>query len=199
MLAGMENMMEWFYTEPEKAKDILHHIMDFQLGIAKHYLQCGIELADFGDDLGTQHSLLLSPAIIREFLVPEYQRLISLYKSRGVLINFHSCGHIEPLLDLFIELGVDILNPIQATANDLSTVREKTRGRMALMGGVSSALLMMASPEEIQAETIRVMELLGRDGGYLCCADQYMPFPPENLEALYRTVEQYGKYPLDEK
>ncbi|MGI5854985.1 MAG: hypothetical protein ACOX64_00845 [Candidatus Merdivicinus sp.] len=64
-------MMEWFYTEPEKARDILHHIMDFQMGIAAHYLQCGIELAEFGDDLGTQNSLLLSPNIIREFLVPE--------------------------------------------------------------------------------------------------------------------------------
>lgn len=194
MLAGMENMMEWFYTEPEKARDILHHIMDFQMGIAAHYLQCGIELAEFGDDLGTQNSLLLSPNIIREFLVPEYRRLIALYKSHGVLINFHSCGHIEPLLDLFMELGVDLLNPLQATANDLAAVRTKTQERMALMGGISSAMLMKASIREVQEETIRTMELLGRNGGYICCADQYMPFPPENLEALYQTVERYGYY-----
>lgn len=82
--------------------------MDFQLGIARHYLSLGVEMVTMSDDLGTQHGLLLSPTLIHDFLLPEYKRLFDLYKSKGVLVNFHSCGYIEPILDVFMDLGVVI-------------------------------------------------------------------------------------------
>ena len=70
MLVGMQNMMQYFFTEPDAVRQLLHRILDFQLGIARHYLRAGVEMAMCGDDLGTQRGLLLSPRIIREFLVP---------------------------------------------------------------------------------------------------------------------------------
>lgn len=82
--------------------------MDFQLGIVKHYVAAGVEIVGLGDDMGTQSGLLLGERIFREFLEPEYRRLFEFHQSRGVLVNFHSCGHIEPLLEAFIALGVDI-------------------------------------------------------------------------------------------
>jgi uroporphyrinogen decarboxylase len=123
MLVGMEAMMIYFYTEPEAVKEVLHRIMDFHLGIARHYLEVGVEIVGMSDDLGTQRGLLLSPKVIEEFFVPEYRRLFDLYKSHDVLVNFHSCGHIMPLVETFVDLGVDILNPIQASANDLDALR----------------------------------------------------------------------------
>jgi len=196
MLVGMENMMVYFHTEPNYAREILHRIMDFQMGIAQHYLKLGIELANLGDDLGTQSSLILSPDIIDKFLVPEYERLFGLYRSRGVLIDFHSCGHIEPVLETLMDLGVNILNPVQATANDLAALREKTMGRMALSGAISTKLLMEGPCELIVSEVRRTMWLLGRQGGYFCCPDQGLPFPEAHFAAYQQTVEQYGIYPL---
>ncbi len=196
MLVGMETMMEYFYNEPDYAKSVLHSIMDFQLGIAQHYINVGVEMVCLGDDLGTQSSLILSPETIREFLVPEYRRLFSFYKSRGVLIQFHSCGHIVPLLSIFMELGVDVLNPIQATANNLEDVISLTQGKMALLGGIATKLLIEGSADDIKSTVKSTIKLLGEKGGYFCCPDQYMPIERVALDILEQAVADYGVYPL---
>ena len=196
MLVGMENMMVYFFTEPEYVREILHRIMDFQLGIAAHYAGLGIEWACLGDDLGTQRGLLLGPGIVRDFLLPEYRRLFGFYQERGIKIFFHSCGYIEPLLETFMELGVDVLDPVQATANDLEKVRKITQGRMALHGGISSGLVMSGPLDAIARDVREKMWLLGGEGGYYPWADQGMPYPREHLEALQRAIDAYGVYPL---
>ncbi len=198
MLVGMEELMCSFHTEPGAVRELFRGIMDFQLGMARHYLELGVEMVSMGDDLGTQSGLLLSPEILEEFLVPEYRRLFDLYRSRGVMIGFHSCGHVTPVLEMFMDLGVDVLNPIQATANDLAEVRRITRGRMALQGGVSSGLVMEGPTERIRAEARRCMRLLGSDGGYFCGPDQGMPYPQEHLDALKDEIGRFGRYPLCE-
>ncbi len=197
MLVGMENMMVYFFTEPEFVREVLHRIMDFHLGIAQHYARLGVELVRLSDDLGMQNGPLLGPRIVREFLVPEYQRLFEFYKSRGVLMYFHSCGCIESLIKTFLDLGVNILNPVQATANDLDKVRALTQGTMALEGGVSSATVMEGPIERIVTEARKAMWQLGRNGGYFCRYDQGMPYPEAHVEALFEAVEEYGVYPLE--
>jgi len=198
MLVGMEALMTYLFTEPGFCREVFRRIMDFDLGIAKHYLAAGAQYAGLGDDLGTQIGPLLGPDMIREFLVPEYRRLFELYKAHDVIIGFHSCGKIDGVADIFMDLGVDVLNPVQATANDLDKLRRETAGRMALQGGVSSATVYEGPVERIVAEARRRMWQLGRDGGYFCGPDQGLPFPPEHVEALRATVEQYGRYPLEQ-
>lgn len=198
MLVGMENLMIYFRTEPNYVREVMHRVMDFNLGIAKHYLKLGEEMVWGTDDLGTQGGPLLGPDIVQEFLVPEYRRLFDLYREKGVLIHFHSCGCIESLVDTFADLGINILNPVQATANNLDVVRAKSAGRLALEGGVSSAIVMDGPPERIEAEVRKRLRQLGRDGGYFCAPDQGMPYPKENIEAFDRALEKYGRYPLQE-
>jgi uroporphyrinogen decarboxylase len=197
-LVGMEDHMCYFHTEPGAVRELLHGVMDFQLGIARHYVEVGVETIGMSDDLGTQSGLLLSPEIVHEFLVPEYRRLFDFYKAHGVMIGFHSCGHVVPLLEMFMELGVDVLNPVQSTANDLDEVRRITQGRMALHGGVSTATLMDGPPEAIREEVKRRMWQLGRTGGYFCAPDQGMPWPEAHIAALRDTVAECGAYPLCE-
>ena len=196
MLVGMERAMEYFFTEPEFMREVLHRIMDFHLGIAKHYLAAGVEAVSLSDDMGTQQGPLLGPELVREFLMPEYQRLFELYKSHHVIRSFHSCGNIEWAIPLFIEMGVDVLNPIQATANDLAVVHRLAKGRLALQGGVSSGLIMEGPVERIQQEVRRVLWELGRDGGYFCAPDQGMPYPEAHINAFNEAVETFGRYPL---
>jgi uroporphyrinogen decarboxylase len=195
-LAGMEGVMLGMIEAPEAVRRLLHRIMDFQLGVARHYVAAGIEWAGLGDDLGSQRGPLMSREMLVEFLVPEYRRLFAFYKQHGVLINFHSCGCIEPILDVFMNLGVDVLNPIQATANNLNHVRKVTRGRMALQGGVSTKTIMAGPPERIRDEVRRRLWQLGRDGGYFCAPDQGMPFPADHLRAFEDALAEFGTYPL---
>jgi len=196
MLVGMENMMVYLLTEPDFAREVLARIMDFQLGMARHYLRAGVQFASLGDDLGAQNGPMLSPRLVAGFLAPEYTRLFQFYREQQALIGFHSCGNLDSVIDLFVDLGVDVLNPIQASANDLARVRARTQGRLALHGGVSSAVVMEGPPDRITAEVRRCLWLLGREGGYICGPDQGMPYPPEHLDALRAAVETYGGYPL---
>lgn len=168
-----------------------HEGMDFDLPIARHYVKVGVEMVHMGDDLGTQSGPLLGPRILEEFLVPEYRRLFDFYKRCGVLVTFHSCGNIESVVETFMDLGVDVLNPVQATANDLDRVRKMTQGRMALQGAVSSALIMEGPPERIAAEVRKRIRQLGRGGGYFCGPDQGMPFPRAHIDALHDAVATY--------
>lgn len=196
MLAGMENMMIWFKTEPALVKEILHQIMEFQLGIARHYLDVGVEMVKFGDDLGGQNNSLFSYSTFSEFILPEYRRIFNFYKEHQVLIYVHSCGNIEKFIDDYIDLGADVLNPVQATANNLDLVREKTLGKIALEGGVNSSIVMHGEETEVEQEVLRRIPQLGREGDYFCKPDQTMPYPERNLKKLIDTVERYGKYPL---
>lgn len=194
MLCGMEQLMCLIHEEPDAVRTLLHRIMDFQLGIAAHYLRAGVEVVFLTDDLGMQHGPLLSPAQVYSFLLPEYHRLTSLYRSHGVVMSFHSCGYIEHLIDMFMDLGVKVLNPVQASANDLAKVRQRTQGRMALQGALSSQIMMEGPVERIQAEVKRLIGLLGRHGGYFCCPDQGMPWPEAHWQAYMEALERYGRF-----
>jgi uroporphyrinogen decarboxylase len=195
MLVGMEALMAYFYTEPGFVREVLHRIMDFQLGIARHYARLGIELALLGDDLGTQRGPLLGPRIVEGFLCPEYERLFAFYRQRGLLTRFHSCGNVASVVPMFLDLGW--------TSSTRCRPRPTTSTRCAAPrragwrhGGVSSATVMAGPPEKIAAEARQRMWQLGRDGGYFCAPDQGMPYPPKHLAALHAAVEQYGRYPL---
>ena len=196
MLVGMEDLMVHFRTEPGFVRDVMRGVMDFQLGIARHYRKVGVELIGCSDDLGTQIGPLLGPRIVQEFLLPEYRRLFGPYKRDGVIVNFHSCGQVDTVVPVLLELGIDILNPVQARANDLDKLRAMTAGRMALQGAVSTVTIFDGPPERIVDEVRRRLWQLGRDGGYFCNPDQGLPFPPAHLEAFNRAVEEFGRYPL---
>lgn len=195
-LVGMENSIVYLFTEPGFMKEVFHRIMDFQMGIAEHYIRAGIEFVTLSEDLGTQRGSLFSPQIVDEFLVPEYERLFALYREHKVLTKVHSCGNIESLLEMFMNLGVDILNPVQASANDLNKVRDVTNGRMALQGAVSSATIMEGPADRIVEEVRTRIWELGQIGGYFCGPDQGLPFPEVHIDAVHKAIEEHGLYPL---
>jgi uroporphyrinogen decarboxylase len=196
-LVGMDNLFMMMITDPDRVAWLLERIMDFQLGVAEQYVRIGIDMASPGDDHGTQASLLFSPELFRKLYKPQYARLFSFYRSRDIVINFHSDGNVLPLVDDFIELGIDILNPVQATALDLPELRQRTAGRMALLGGVSTGTIEKGTPEDVREEVRNRIRTLGREGGYICGPDHSLPFPPANVAALRSAVEEYGGYPIE--
>jgi uroporphyrinogen decarboxylase len=195
-LVGMENLFTMLLSEPQKAGALLDRILEFQMGVARHYLDMGVEMASPGDDHGTQRGLLLSPQIFRAFFQPRYRRLIELYKSKDCIVSFHSCGNILELVPDLIDLGIDILNPAQATANDLEALRARTRTKMTLQGAVRSATVFEGPPGRIKLEVKERILALAQEGGYICAPDQGLPFPAEHTKALEEAVEEYGMYPL---
>ena len=159
--------------------------------------ELGVDGVNFSEDLGHQGGLMVSPRLFREFFVPEYRRCFVPLVKEGKMIDFHSCGRVQDVVEDLASLGVAILNPVQARANDLALMKKKSLGKIALQGGIDSHLLMLGPVTKIEEEVERVMTILAPGGGYIVGPDQSMPFPPENIEALWRKALTLGKYPIN--
>lgn len=196
-LMGMENLFLALMTEPDKVKLLLHKIADFQIGMAEHFVSLGVDAGWFSDDYGSQRSLLISPAMFREFFKPLLAEIIRVYKRAGLFFFFHSCGHVEPIVPDLIEIGVDVLHPVQKHANDQAKLKREYGGQIVFAGGMDTQhILTLGTSEEVRTEALEQLALLGQGGGYIAGPENWLPFPPENAKAFATTVKEYGTYPL---
>jgi uroporphyrinogen decarboxylase len=161
-----------------------------------------VQLAYVTDDFGTQKSMMVSPKMFRELIKPRWKELNDHIKSLGdVKIMFHSDGAILPLLDDFVDMNVDILNPVQTSVNgleDTGALKEKFGDRLAFHGAIDvQQMLPNATPEELEQEIARRIHDLGRSGGYILapCHNIGHDIPPENVVALFRKARELGDDP----
>ena len=194
-IMGMDNFMAALITHPTESHEFLHGIAAFARGVFDRYLELGVDGVSFSEDLGSQRALMISPAMFREFILPEYVFCFENILREKKLVLFHSCGCIDAIAADLAAIGVTVLNPIQARANDLAKVKRDAMGRMALNGGIDTAVLAQGTPDDVRAEVIRVMEILKPGGGYVCGPDQSIPgIPSENMDALWETAREIGRY-----
>ena len=194
-LMGMDNFLAAIIEYPQQVKYMLHELARYARGVFDRYLEMGVDAVSFSEDLGTQKALMMSPAHFREFFIPEYKYAFENVLKSGKLINFHSCGCVSEIAGDLADIGVSILNPVQARANNLSELKRAVHGRTALEGGIDTHLLATGTPADVRAEVTRVLEILKPGGGYICGPDQYLPgIPAENLEALWQTAREAGRY-----
>jgi uroporphyrinogen decarboxylase len=132
----------------------------------------GVDAIWLGEDLGTQVSMLISPDMWRDTFKPRYARMIRRFKQAnpGLVVIFHSDGAVAPLIDDFIELGVDVYNPVQPNVpgSDPEELVRKYGGRISFFGGVDQQeLLPKGDKAEIRQELERRARIMGSKGGYL--------------------------------
>eukprot|EP00727_Mastigamoeba_balamuthi_P007761 m51a1_g3605 putative uroporphyrinogen-iii decarboxylase (402) ;mRNA; r:32344-33891 len=206
-MQGMDRFLENMAGAPDLAKALLRKTTDKCLELMGHFLDeaghDGLDLVKIGDDLGTQTSLLMSPAMYRRMLKPLHAELVALIKRRSsARVFFHTDGDVLPLVNDFIEIGIDVLNPIQTSAgkmSDLAQVRSRTAGKLVLCGAVDThRVLPTGTPEEVRAEVRRVVKALGEHGGYMLSSVHTVmnDVPAENVLAMVDEVVSCGRYPL---
>jgi uroporphyrinogen decarboxylase len=154
-----------------------------------------IDILRIADDLGMQDRLLISPELFDQYFAPRLRRLVDMSHGHGVKVMFHSCGAIAPLIDGIIDLGVDILDPIQVTANGMmpETIKAQFGSRICLHGAIDTQyLLPQGTPEEVRRTTRKMMDVLGGGGGYICSPSHVLQtdVPTANIVALYEEVAQ---------
>ena len=194
-IMGMEMFLTALHTHPEEAHALCHGIADYARRVFDRYLELGVDAISFTEDLGSQRALMISPQMFRDFFLPEYEYCFENVLKAGKIVNFHSCGCVDAVAQDLADLGVTILNPLQARANDLRKVKQTTSGKMALQGAIDTAKLAGGSPVQVREEVIRVMEILKPGGGYICGPDQMIPgIPDENMAALWETAADVGEY-----
>ena len=162
-----------------------------------------IQMVYFTDDIGGQQSMMISPTTFRELIKPRIAELIDHIKSLAdVKFMYHTDGTVTPVVEDIIEMGVDILNPIQTSAlgMDTNVLKELYRGRLCFHGAIDvQQMLPFASPEEVRYDVAKRLHDLGRGGGYILapCHNIGSDVPVENMEMMFKTAQELGTYPIE--
>lgn len=205
-MQGMEAFLLNMARDPDFARALIEKIAVYCKQLMGRFLEelgDNVDMIKIGDDLGTRNSLVISPKMYREILKPIHADFINFIKARTTAkIFFHSCGDVAPLIEDFIEIGVDILNPIQTSAglmSDLPSLKKRFGSNIVFCGGIDThRILPFGSVEEVREEVRRVMQILGPGGGCMIGAVHTVldDVPPENVLAMVDAVEEFGRYPL---
>jgi uroporphyrinogen decarboxylase len=202
---GMENAMLDPFMFPENSDLLVGKLTDLKIEFwdeALNQLGDVIDIAGEGDDYGTQQSQLIAPEQFREYYKPHFKRIINFIKSKkpDVKILFHSCGNIRPIISDFIEMGVDILNPIHVTATGMEPVQlKKDFGKDIVFwgGGVDTQhVLPSGTPEQVKDNVKRNIDALAPGGGFVFSTIHNIQaeVPSQNIVAMLEALNEYGKY-----
>jgi uroporphyrinogen decarboxylase len=196
-ILGPQQFLTVLLADPDRAHRLLDTMVEFELGIARQYAALRPDHINLSDDYGTQHALAVSPDTWREYFKPRLKRVIDFYHGAlgdDIVVSHHSCGHVMPILEDLMEIGVDVLHPVQSTANDLPVLRRITTGRLTLAGGIDGQnVLPNGTPEEVRAEVFGKMDLLWENGGYLPMDEKRLGVSEENLKAMGDAIREWSR------
>jgi len=199
-LRGMEQALEDLIAHPEIADSILEHIIAIDLALTRRILdEVGESLlfSYVAEDLGTQESLIMSPRLFRRFLKPRMARMIDLVHSYGVKVFHHDDGAMRPLLPDLIEIGIDLLNPIQWRCRGMEreALARDFGGRIVFHGGIDNQhTLPFGGAGDVRRQVRDNIAIFRDTKGYIVapCHNLQANTPTANVLALYEAVREYG-------
>jgi len=179
-------------TAPEMVHYIDDKIVDFYLKALKVFLEATkgkVHAILMGNDIGSQRGTMISPELIAEFVIPGAKKLVDLAHSYGVKVVYHSCGSIIEAIPMLIEIGVDIIHPIQALAEGMEPnhLKELFGHQVSFCGGVDTQeLLPHGTPEQV-AEKIKELRNIFPTGLIVSPSHEAIlpDVPPANIKAMF--------------
>jgi uroporphyrinogen decarboxylase len=201
---GLENFLMALVQEPAFADRLMEQILEIYIESCNNYLdEVGqyIDVFTYWDDVNTQDGWMIRPDLFRKMIKPKDRRLVEAIKKKtDAKIFFHGCGATFDLIPDLIEIGFDIINPVQVSARGMDTRRLKqTYGKDIVFwgGGVDTQqVLPFGKPEEVVEEVRRRIDDLAPGGGFVFAAVHNIQayVPPENIVAAFDTALEYGRY-----
>lgn len=197
-MRGFEAYLKDLYKNREALCLLMEKLCDFWVGTAENVIRAAgpenIDLIYFGEDLGTQDGCMFDPEnIYAKYIKPHHRRMVETVKSLSdVKVCFHCCGSAYPFIDHLIDIGVDALNPVQVTAKNMEPERlkEDFGDRISFWGGINTQrILPFGTKQEVIDETRRIIDILGKGGGYILNAvhNIQVEVPSENIVAMFDT------------
>jgi uroporphyrinogen decarboxylase len=200
-LRGMENFMMDLAMNPEIAHLLVQGTLKVYLKIYDMFLQAVgpyVQMVEYGDDLGAQNNLLISPASYREFIKPAQKELFALIRDRApqAKIFMHCDGALRKIIPDLIDVGVDVLNPVQPSAAGMESPELKQDfGDRLIFHGAIEQKPQEGTQEDIRAEVRRRIDALAPGGGYVLSTCNVIVNPPlENIVAMFDEAKRYGQY-----
>jgi uroporphyrinogen decarboxylase len=203
---GLDTWLTDLVTDPEFAHALMRKVTDLMLaGVARYLEEVGpyIDVLVIGDDLGTDTSLMMSPQTYRKMIKPYHAELMAAIKKRTkAKIFFHSDGNVYRLLGDLVDIGIDILNPVQVSAGDMGDTARLKREfgkHLSFCGAIDTQyVLPHGTREDVRAEVRRRIRDLAPGGGYIVASVHCIQpdVSPENVLAMCDEVAVSGRYPL---
>lgn len=166
-MRGMENLLMDMMMYPDFVHELFTKIADYNIAQMTKAMEYDIDAVYFGDDWGQQTGLIFGYDMWKEYVYPQLKRMYGFAHEHGKYVMIHSCGKVDELFPDLIECGLNCFNPFQPEVMDIYSILPKYRGKLAFHGGLSmQRLLPFGTPEEVETETRRLIEL-GKDGGYI--------------------------------
>jgi len=192
-LRGYERWMMDIAADLDFWEALMDKATELFLAISRNMLDAvgkNIDVVFYGDDVAFQNGPMVNRDAYEKLIKPRQQKIFDLLRASGAKVLYHCCGSVVSLIDDFIELGVDALNPVQVSAAGMDTAELKRRwgDRIAFWGGIDAhRVLPMGTPDEVRAEVRRRVRDLGANGGYVVSGVHNIQaeVPPENICAMY--------------
>lgn len=192
-LRGLDTLMTDFYINPDLTNHLLDTTFNYHLQVARNMARMGVDMIWLGDDMGAQASLMIDPDLWREYFKPRMARIIKEAKTikPDIKIAYHTDGCNYDIVPELIEIGLDVLNPIQTECMDPEILQEKYGDRLCFFGGVAvQSTLPYGTPEDIRKEFNWLKNSIGKGGGWLCAPTHHVQLdtPMENFFTLLHTI-----------
>jgi len=196
-LRGFRNLMRDFVLKPPQIYELVEALESFYLELARRAAELKPDIVSFGDDLGTQTGMPISPRAFREFIFPAYRRIFGYLRGRGVHVYLHTDGKVVEVLDQLAETGVSVLN-VQDRVNGIENLRRLLKGRVCIDLDIDrQRLLPFGTPSEVREHVKRaIIELGSRRGGLMFTAGVYSDAKLENVDALASAFEEFAQLHL---
>lgn len=193
-LRGFEQLLMDLHLNPPMAEACLERMTEIKCALARRYAETGVDVLIFGDDIGEERNLILSPETWRKWLKPRLQRAIQAAKEINpeLICYYHSDGNIEPVIPDLIEAGVEILNPIQPECMDPLRIKQRYGNELTLWGTIGTQRLMpFAEAGEVKSTVEKMIRELGTNGGLVIAPTHVLEpeVPWENVLALVEAIE----------
>jgi len=195
-LRNMEDLMIDMALEDEAVDVLLDRLADFTTAVSVECVRRGVDWVWLGDDLGSQKGMMMSPDTWRKYFKPRMKHIIDAIRAvkKDVFIAYHSCGSMYPVIDDLVEIGINVLNPIQESAEgmDQERIKREFGDRLTLMCGVDTQqFLINATPEQVREKTREIVKNLGYNGGFIFAASHHIQqdTPEENIQALFEALD----------
>lgn len=200
-LRGLDKLMIDFITNEELANRVLDIPFNYHLYAGKKLVELGVDIIWTGDDVGGQKGMLISPRMWRKYLKPRMARLYSELKqlNPNLKIAYHSDGIIYPIIDELIEIGLDILNPIQPKCMDPYYVKKRYGKNLTLWGTIDiQETLPFGTIREVEREARERIKSIAPGGGFIISPSHHIQIdtPIANFFSFWDSVVKYGKYPI---
>lgn len=190
-IRGMEELLVDMMMEDEKAEYLLDKVTEGSCIRIASFASAGVDIVDIGDDIGMQNSIMMSEKLYRTWIKPRIKRVIETAKkiNPDIIIKYHSCGYIRPFINDLIEVGVDVLNPVQPECMDFKEIHAEFGDRVSFHGTIGTQTTMpFGSVEDVKREVYRNLNIAGTKGG-LFCAPTHLLEPEVPFENILAYVE----------